>query len=133
MIITPEQSHQLQDLRVYSITIAGHSSLRHIEGMDPWAGKELVMAVTFHGYGDNSANLAPTWQSTGYGESIATAFEYALTFAPAQRDKANAASRNALHTVLPEYDPDGSRFKRQRQPKSKGPKLSLDQLMNLLD
>jgi hypothetical protein len=134
MIFSPEQSQALQDLRVYTITVSGHKAPRHVEGEDPWAGKELTMAVTLHGYGDNAGNCAPTWQSSGHGENLAEAFDKALLFAPAQREKANAVSRNALHEVLPEYDPDGTRFRKTRTPRTKraaGPKVSLDDLMKL--
>lgn len=133
MILTLQQSVQLQDLRAYSISCASRLD-EASPNVDPWEGRELLVTVTISGYGTSNDKSTPTWQASATDSDIGAAFARALTFAPAQREAADAIAAGRLGDILPEYDPDGSRFKKTKRSKSSsGKKLSADELAALLD
>lgn len=106
---------ELLDLRVYNVTIVP----KHSEEL----GSSWL--VTFSGFGETEDFVTPTWQSSGQADTLDEAFSKALLYAPTQRQACTARGRSAL---LPEYGVK----KPARRTKSSGPKLSLDQLTDLL-
>lgn len=135
MIITAEQAEQLNAVDAYAITSYSRVNGRldtTEQKVSQWEGLTLEIYVGLSGFGEAHGSCVPTWQAGASADTIEEALTRALTYAPAQRDLANARSRGTLHELLPEYDPDGTRFAK-RKPKASGPKLSLNELTALLD
>lgn len=130
MILTSEQAEQLTALRVYTLSCSG--KVHGGSNINPWGGQELLVTVTLSGYGTTHDKATPTWQASATDSDIESAFARALTFAPAQREACDARAAGRLGDILPEYDPDGTRFKKQRRTRTNGPKLSMEDLNKLL-
>lgn len=113
----------VEDLKVYAITFRP----KYSELLGPeWQ-------CTLSGFGESTGSMTPTWESSSTQPTHAAAFFVALGFAPAQREAANARAQGRLGDLLPEYDPDGTRFaKPKRTRKASGPKLSMAELDKLL-
>lgn len=131
MIFTLEQEQQLAALRVYAISCGGRLDPAR-DSETEWLGRELTVTVTLSGYGTSNDKSTPTWQASATDSDIESAFTRALTFAPAQRAEADARAQGRLNDILPEYDPDGTRFKKQRRARTNGPKISAEELAKLL-
>jgi hypothetical protein len=132
MILTADYSQQLVALRVYSITYSGRMTPL-LENEDEWLGRELEVTVTLSGYGTTNDKATPTWQSSATDSDVGAAFARALAFAPAQREECDLRAAGRLGEILPEYDPDGTRFaKRPRVARTAKKKISADELAQLL-
>lgn len=136
MILSAEHNEQLLALDAYAITARMGSGqlgpIHNPEGHE-WTGLELTVTVTISGYGDTLANATPTWQASATDTTLEAAFNRALQYAPAQLAECNARAAGRLHEVLPDFDPDGTRKgKTRRAPRPSGPKISAEQLADLL-
>lgn len=137
MIITAEQAEQLNAVDAYAIAsfarVNGRVSSAD-EKIERWEGLTVEVMVSISGYGETQGNATPTWQASSSGDSLEEAFARALAYAPGQLAETNARASGRMADLLPEFDPDGTRFpKRKRQAKVSGPKLSLADLTSMFD